>query len=612
MSESGKSRRKFLQESLLTITSGVVARPALASILEKPSAPAGTAEGWDSGKQIRIPPKRSSQIRNGFGINVALPREPYLPWTQWWWTRMFDAGVCWVRIGQYENSTDKTSWDWVEREKGKYALPPEVDDYIDSLVEGGIKIQLQLLYGNPLYTPPAGRLPTRIRPAPASIHPPDKSLYSVYWPPKNPDERTAFLNYAKWVVNHFRGRIQYYALWNEPNYGFWNGSAEGYGRLLSVFPKSLHEVDATAKIILAGSDNFDYPKRALAISHSAPEIDVYSYHCYPGLVHQRNEPPEPLDAGPDRSDQLAKLRDQVRHYPGIRPDIKFWNDEFNALPSYQNMDESVQAKYVARWLVYNWTVGVTTFIWELVPGVDGNEDDEFGIIHGMRYLSDDFKPRPVFYAFQNVNTLFSDTKLDTSIRVVSPEIPRLESLAHCRFYAHGFRAPSGKAIVAFWLAARSLPGNQFPHLTAKMTLKQTGIESPVLIDITSGTMEPLKWAEGTTDVLDSVPVKDSILAIADRSFFDWPVLPETPSSLAIVQHAGSRKLAWKNHGDLSTGTVIERRQSYGKSWQKLAELPADAEEFLDHHPSQTGDTYRVYAVNAEGRSAYSNYARLAG
>src|SRR5262249_45241393 len=27
-----------------------------------------------------VPPKRSSQIQNGFGINSDLPRQPYLPW----------------------------------------------------------------------------------------------------------------------------------------------------------------------------------------------------------------------------------------------------------------------------------------------------------------------------------------------------------------------------------------------------------------------------------------------------------------------------------------------------------------------------------------------------
>src|SRR5689334_376792 len=65
-------------------------------------------------------PRRSSQIRDGFGINSDLPRDPYIPWARWWWTRIFDAGMSFIRIGQYENSSDYTSWDWVERKPGEY------------------------------------------------------------------------------------------------------------------------------------------------------------------------------------------------------------------------------------------------------------------------------------------------------------------------------------------------------------------------------------------------------------------------------------------------------------------------------------------------------------
>ena len=37
---------------------------------------------------------------------------------------MFDAGFKWIRIGQYENSSDYTSWDWVEQKRGVYASSP--------------------------------------------------------------------------------------------------------------------------------------------------------------------------------------------------------------------------------------------------------------------------------------------------------------------------------------------------------------------------------------------------------------------------------------------------------------------------------------------------------
>jgi hypothetical protein len=86
----------------------------------------------------KVPPKRTSQIEDGFGINSDLPRDPYLPWNRWWWTRMFDAGFKWIRIGQYENSTDRTSWDWIEQKRGVYASSPELEDAVDSLVDNGM------------------------------------------------------------------------------------------------------------------------------------------------------------------------------------------------------------------------------------------------------------------------------------------------------------------------------------------------------------------------------------------------------------------------------------------------------------------------------------------
>jgi hypothetical protein len=89
-----------------------------------------------------VPPKRSSQIQDGFGINSDLPREPYLPWNRWWWTRMFDAGFKWIRIGQYENSSDRTSWDWIEQKSGMYLSSPELEDAVDSLVDSGVNIQV--------------------------------------------------------------------------------------------------------------------------------------------------------------------------------------------------------------------------------------------------------------------------------------------------------------------------------------------------------------------------------------------------------------------------------------------------------------------------------------
>jgi hypothetical protein len=561
-----------------------------------------------------VPPKRSSQIHDGFGINSDLPRDPYLPWNRWWWTRMFDAGFKWIRIGQYENSSDRTSWDWVEQKRGVYASSPELEDAVDSLVDNGMDIQVQLIYGNVMYTSPSGKRPDVSVPETGSFHNDDRSLYSVFWPPTTPDQIAAFNRYAAWMVNHFRDRIHYWALWNEQDIGYWNpwGNPEQFGRLLGPFVDTVHRTDPSAKVIYGGQADptRDFTQRAFDACQCASGIDVYAYHTYPGYGQNMN--PETMDYGAYLNESPRALRDLVKNYPGIKPGIPFFDDEFNSIPSWVGSDESVQAKYIPRGLIYNHAAGVKTFVWLLTAGTDGNEYDDFGIIHGLTNHDYDFRPRPVFHALQNTNALFSDTKFDPSIEVSGGDIPALRRKSGVPFMSYGFRSLSGKAIVAYWLAAHSLPGNSFPSFNATVSLKNTGIQHPVLIDVVSGEIRPLQWKANTTDTLESLPVTDSILAIADADYFDWPVLPEAPSSLNAVLTGITAKLSWQVHDD-SQHIVIERREDLtgSRSWQRIAELPASAADYVDPGFRKGQQvSYRVRATNANGQSAYSNIARV--
>jgi hypothetical protein len=559
-----------------------------------------------------VPPKRSSQIQNGFGINSDLPRQPYLPWDRWWWTRMFDAGVSWIRIGQYENSSDPTSWDWVEQKRGVYAVAPEVDDYVDSLVENGVQVQVQLMYGNPMYTSQSGIKPDQITPEPGSFHNDDRSINSIFWPPKTPDQIAAFLRYVKWMVNHFRGRIHYYALWNEQDIGYWNphGNPEEYGRLLAAFAPAVHETDPQAKVIYGGQADpvSDWAKRALDECKCASQIDIFAYHTYPGYGQNLN--PESMDSGAYGQESPTKLRDLVRNYPGMRKDIEFWDDEFNSIPSWTGSDESVQSKYIPRGMIYNLAAGVKTFVWLLTAGVDGNEYDDFGFIHGRRELPDDFTPRPVYYALRNTNALFSDTKLDASIVITPSDVPALRRQGRAPFLRYGFRNKNGQAIVAYWIAAHSVPGGAFPPLAVTFKLKNSGIREPVLIDVVSGEITALEWKRGTTDTIEALPVRDSILAIADANYFDWPVLPEAPSGLTAQPSGAGIALRWELHEGGATKVAIERRAGNTGRWERIA-TPAAAVQFTDNAPPQGSVLcYRVRAINNAGESAYSNIARV--
>jgi len=562
----------------------------------------------------KVPPKRTSQIQDGFGINSDLPRDPYLPWNRWWWTRMFDAGFKWIRIGQYENSSDYTSWDWIEQKRGIYGASPLLEDSVDSLVDNGMNVQVQLLYGNQMYTAHTGKLREVSVPEPGSFHNDDRSMYSVYWPPTTPEQISAFNKYTGWMVDHFKERIHYWALWNEQDIGYWNpwGNPEQYGRLLTSFVETVHKTPG-AKVIYGGQadPSRDFTQRALDTCKCAEGLDVYAYHTYPG--YGQNVNPESMDYGAYHDESPRALRELVNHYPGIRQGIPFFDDEFNSIPTWSGSDESVQAKYVPRGLIYNHAAGVKTFVWLLAAGTDGNEYDDFGILHGLTYHDYDFTPRPVFSALQNTNALFSDTKFDPSIEIASEDLADLRKQSGFPFLSYGFRSKTGKSIVAYWIAAHSVPGNQFPAYYITMSLKNSGIQHPVLIDVLSGDIRPLEWTDGQGTTLQKLPVTDSIMAIADADYFDWSVLPEAPSSLTAIATTGSVKLTWQVHGGNPQRIVIERRDDAmaAGTWQKAAELPVPTTEYTDTHISKGQRfSYRIRAANANGPSASSNIARV--
>ena len=153
------------------------------------------------------------------------------------------------------------------------------------------------------------------------------------------------------------------------------------------------------------------------------------------------------------------------------------------------------------------------------------------MLHGLMLRPEDFTPRPVFAALQNTATLFSDTKFDPSIRMRIEKLPSSSP----SLLGYGFRSPKNKAILAYWLPVLSKADDGSP--TAKVTLQLTnsGIQNPMLVDVTSGEMTALSWKAGTTDTLEQVPLRDSVMAIADQSYFDWMELPEAPSELILAR-----------------------------------------------------------------------------
>jgi hypothetical protein len=134
--------------------------------------------------------------------------------------------------------------------------------------------------------------------------------------------------------------------------------------------------------------------------------------------------------------------------------------------------------------------------------------------------------RPVFQALQNTNALFADTKFDASVEVSGAASPHCADKPASPSWRMGSAPATAKlwSPTGYWLGAHSLPGNSFPPLDATLSLKNTGITHPVLVDVVSGEIKPDVWKQGTTDTLEALPIKDSIMLVTDEHYFDWPVL----------------------------------------------------------------------------------------
>lgn len=106
-----------------------------------------------------------------------------------------------------------------------------------------------------------------------------------YSPPINLEDWT---RYCRQVAQRYRGKIDYFEIWNEPNFNgladkgyFFYGTAEAYFSLLKAAYEAIKEVNPDAKVLApSGTGNFQpFLERILALG-GAKYFDILSLHTY--------------------------------------------------------------------------------------------------------------------------------------------------------------------------------------------------------------------------------------------------------------------------------------------------------------------------------------------
>jgi hypothetical protein len=290
------------------------------------------------------------------------------------------AGVSWVRID--------TGWAGIE-DTGKGARNSWYIGMVDFCIEEarrrGLNV-LVMLWHTPRWA--NGGQPERV-------------------PPTNPQD---YADFARWAAERWRGKVQAWEIWNEPDLpAFWPSSTAHYAALLKAAYPAFKAGDPNALVLLAGpSSNDDAWLRQIYALGGKGSFDVVATHPYQG---KGDAPPEhPDDGNRWWFTHLPAVRQvMVENGDGGKP---IWFTEFGwsahanwagIQPWERGVTPEQQADYAVRALRYtraNYAYVPVMFWYKERASPLGTDP----VQEGYGLLNADLSERPVYRALKSYLT----------------------------------------------------------------------------------------------------------------------------------------------------------------------------------------------------------------
>ena len=314
---------------------------------------------------------------------TGLPGMALLPWSR----LARDAGA---RVNRWQ-----FSWPQMERSRG-LVDPSSVDPAIAAAAANDFVI-LGVLVGTPSWAAggEAGQPPANLE-----------------LPFTHPDNHWARFVYN--MVLHYRDRVRYWEIWNEPNLReFWSGSPEQYYRLLKVAYQAARAADPTALVLFGGLSGQDtvFLERVLQVGDADPEaegaghyFDVFAWHAYSRATQHH--------------DGTVAFRDQLARHGLSKPiwitesNIPAWNDPSicgeNCAPTQWEATAEEQASYILQAFGYGLAAGVRHM--SIYRASDVGEASAWGL------LRNDGAARPAYHAYSTVHRYLDGAETATLFR----------------------------------------------------------------------------------------------------------------------------------------------------------------------------------------------------
>lgn len=283
----------------------------------------------------------------------------------------------------------QSGWQKTEKEKGVYDFK-WLDDIVDKLLMAEIEPFLSLSYGNKIYCSNFEKCPNIENGGVGHI------------PIETEEEREGWKNYIRATIEHFKDRITYYEIWNEPDCSVfcctdmeWNYA---YFELIKITAPIIREIMPSAKIIscTAGFGSTDWVLRVGVGDY----VDIHSFHGYTFT-------PE-LSSGKDQTNRFS-------YYKKHAPHLKLWRGEAGC-PSYNDpqstgalseikASEIKQAKFLLRHLLCdleNDTIELTSYFHAYdFKHFSGKVRYHYGLI-----THEELSKKPSYNCFQVLTHLF--------------------------------------------------------------------------------------------------------------------------------------------------------------------------------------------------------------
>jgi hypothetical protein len=373
---------------------------------------------------------------------------------------ILSEGVKRVRFAINHLDSTEAHWDIPEN-----TIDPSHDEFVTILADNGITMTFVLSFWDKTYKADGGNIPSPRF--------------------KTEEDIQRYLDYVRLIVRHFKDRVEYYEIWNEPDIGGtiqWI-EVEDYINLVQRTVPVIREEYPEAKIVVSGShpgtpNGLDYLFAIISSDEIMPLVDVISWHAMYGTSPEHNN-------------------EYYYNYPSIVQEIKDvasahgFNGEYVAdelswmtsgvpFPGQQpSYSETICAKYYARGILMNLGMDVS--------------------VSQFYYVPPSGQPLQIINVIQNLCTVMAGAEpASLSVEIDSDAV---------NIVSYAFSLSNGDKLLALWVDGIATDGN--PSLEATLTIPDFSAQKVVAIDVLNGIEQELITSTDDKDlVISNLLVKD--------------------------------------------------------------------------------------------------------